>query len=479
MAPPPPSPPAPTGCDSGSLNSGTRWNRLFRVRRAIAAGLRAAVLSLPFLLVSCTGGDEYTRDGRIIIDYWEKWQGFERDAMAAVVDKYNASQDKVFVRYVSQSQIDRKLLLATAGGNPPDVAGFWSHTIMAYAEKGALMPLDRLMERDGIRHEDYLPAVIDGCEYRGVTWGLPSTPATIALHYNKKLFREAGLDPERPPRTLQELEEYARKLTKRDASGKIVQLGFSPSDPGWWSPMWGYFFGADLVDEDARHIMLNSPEGLEAYTWLARFMEEYGRADVRQFEAAAGQFASADNTFMSGRLAMQIQGVWMSSFIDQFAPDLEWGVAPFPVPFDSEHGMTIIECDMLVIPKGASHVEEAWDFIKFTQRPENMELLCLGQRKFSPLVTVNEEFHEKHPNPYIRVFRELAESPDARAVPKMPVWDEYRSELGMTFEEVWIRGTAPAVALQRLEQRIQSRLDRANAAWDRVAEARQREWAEQ
>ena len=61
----------------------------------------------------------------------------------------------------------------------------------------------------------------------------------------------------------------------------------------------------------------------------------------------------------------------------------------------------------------------------------------------------------------------------------MPVWDEYRSELGMTFEEVWIRGTAPAVALQRLEQRIQSRLDRANAAWDRVAEARQREWAEQ
>ncbi len=437
-----------------------------------------ASLLTAFILVACSG-EERTQDGRIVIDYWEKWQGFEKDAMAAVVEKYNASQDKVFVRYVSQSQIDRKLLLATAGGNPPDVAGFWSHTIMAYAEKGALTPLDGLMERDGVLREDYIESIIDSCEYRGVMWGLPSTPATIALHYNKRLFREAGLDPERPPRTLEELEEYARLLTKRDATGKIVQLGFSPADPGWWSPMWGFFFGADLVDDDARRLTLNSPEGREAYEWLARFMEEYGRADVRQFEAAAGQFASADNTFMSGRLGMQIQGVWMSSFIDQFAPDLEWGVAPFPVSFESEHGMTIVECDMLVIPRGAKHVEEAWDFIKFTQLPENMELLCMGQRKFTPLMQVNEEFYAQHPNPHIRVFRDLAESPDARAVPKLPVWDEYRNELGMTFEEVWIRGTAPEVALQRLEQRIQPRLDRANEAWDRVAEVRLREWASQ
>ncbi len=440
---------------------------------------RLVFFAIVALLLSCGAEAERTADGRLIIDYWEKWQGFEKQAMAAVVDKYNASQDKVFVRYVSQSQIDRKLLLATAGGNPPDVAGFWSHTIMAYAEKGALTPLDRLMARDGILREDYLPAVIEGCEYRGVTWGLPSTPATIALHYNKELFRKAGLDPEVPPKTLQELEEYARRLTRRDASGKIVQLGFLPSDPGWWSPMWGYFFGADLVDDEGRRITLNSPEGLEAYHWLDRFMKEYGRSDVRQFEAAAGQFASADNTFMSGRLAMQIQGVWMSSFIDQFAPDLDWGVAPFPVPFESMKGMTIIECDMLVIPRGASHVEEAWDFIKFTQLPENMELLCLGQKKFTPIVQVSEDFHARHPNPFIRTFRELAESPDARAVPKMPAWDEYRNELGVTFEEVWVRGTSPETALRRLEQRIQPRLDRANAAWDRVADIRLKEWANQ
>lgn len=440
---------------------------------------RLAVAFVALALVSCGPAETRNDDGRIVIDYWEKWQGFEKQAMADVVDKYNASQDKVFVRYVSQSQIDRKLLLATAGGNPPDVAGFWSHTIMAYAEKGALTPLDRLIERDGIKREDYVPAVIDSCEYRGVTWGLPSTPATIALHYNKKLFREAGLDPERPPRTLAELEDAARKLTKRDASGRITQLGFSPSDPGWWSPMWGFFFDADLVDAEGRTIALNSPEGIEAYTWLGRFMDEYGREAVRRFEAGAGTFDSPDNTFISGRLAMQIQGVWMSSFIDRHNPDLEWGVAPFPVPFESAQGMTIVECDMLVIPKGASHVEEAWDFIKFTQQPENMELLSMGQRKFPPLRKVSDGFLAKHPNPNIRVFYDLASSPDARAVPKMPAWDEYRAELGIVFEEVWVRGTTPEVALSRLTARMQPRLDRANRSWDRVAEARLKEWKSQ
>lgn len=437
------------------------------------------VMLVGVLMVSCGRGDERTADGRLVIDYWEKWQGFEKDAMGAVVDKYNASQDKVFVRYVSQSQIDRKLLLATAGGNPPDVAGFWSHTVVAYAEKGALMPLNRLMERDGLKREDYIPSIIKTCEYKDFVWGLPTTPASVALHYNKKLFREAGLDPERPPRNLAELDEYALKLTKRDASGKITQMGFLPTDPNWWSPMWGYYFGADLASEDGRKIAVDSPQGRAAYEWLAKFMDAYGREDVRQFESGLGQFASADNSFMSGRLAMQVQGVWMSKFIDQYAPDLEWGVAPFPVPFDSEQGMTLIECDMLVIPKGAKHVEEAWDFIKFTQKQENMELLNLGQSKFSPLAQVSEEFYAKHSNPNIRLFRGLAQSPDARAVPGMLAWDEYRNELGVVFEEVWVRGTPPEVALKRLEDRIQPRLDRANRSWDRVAEQRLKEWSEQ
>lgn len=439
----------------------------------------AALLALALALVACRREDARTPDGRLVIDYWEKWEGFEKDAMGAVVEKYNASQDKVFVRYISQSQIDRKLLLATAGGNPPDVAGFFSHTVVSYAEKGALLPLDNLMKRDGIREEDYVPSIMHGCKYQGFVWGMPSTPATVTLHYNKRLFREAGLDPERPPQTIAELDEYARKLTKRDSDGKITQLGFSPSDPGWWSPMWAYFFGADLVSADGRELLAEKPATLAAYEWLDRYADDLGRPALRRFEASAGPFASKDNLFIAEKLAMQLQGVWMASFIEQYNPDMEWGAAPFPPMAAGADGTCIVECDMLVIPKGARHVEEAWDFIKFVQRQENMELLCMGQKKFSPLREVSPEFAAKHPNPYIGMFRDLADSPEARGVPRMTLWDEYRVELGMAFEEVWIRDTEPKAALAKLRERVGPRFGRALAKWDLMADQRRAEWSSQ
>ncbi|NIR02910.1 MAG: extracellular solute-binding protein, partial [Gemmatimonadales bacterium] len=60
---------------------------------------------------------------------------------------------------------------------------------------------------------------------RGRMYALPTTPASLALHWNKRLFREAGLDPERPPRTLEELDRYADLLTTRDEEGGLVQMG--------------------------------------------------------------------------------------------------------------------------------------------------------------------------------------------------------------------------------------------------------------
>lgn len=171
--------------------------------------------------------DEHMPDGRLVIDYWEKWTGFEGEAMQAVVDDYNASQSRVFVRKLTVSEINRKLMLATAGGNPPDVAGIWSSGLADFAEKNALLPLDTLLREAGIGRTNYIPVFWDTCSHRGFVWALPSTPATVALHWNKALFREAGLDPMRPPRSLTELDAMAERLTIMEKLN-LAQLKFSP-----------------------------------------------------------------------------------------------------------------------------------------------------------------------------------------------------------------------------------------------------------
>jgi multiple sugar transport system substrate-binding protein len=177
-------------------------------RRVLLAGALAAGLG------GCARGpDGGAKGSRVVVNYWEKWSGFEADSMQQVVDDFNGSQDRIEVRFLSVSQVDIKLLLATSSGHPPDVAGLWSDNIPDFSEKGALTPLDAGLAKAGIGAERYIPLFWEMCRHRGFTWGLPTTPGCVALFYNKKLFRAAGLDPERPPRTFSEFESMSRRLT--------------------------------------------------------------------------------------------------------------------------------------------------------------------------------------------------------------------------------------------------------------------------
>lgn len=454
------------------------------------------------LLLAVAGGcapprETRTADGRLLVSYWEKWTGFEGEAMQTVVDDFNASQRRYEVRMLTVSQIDQKLMLAAAGGNPPDVAGLWSHSVPDFAEKGALMPIDGRIAAAGITAEAYMPVFWDLCRHRGFQWALPTTPATLALHWNKRLFREAGLDPERPPRSLAELDAMAERLTVVDVERdghrvqirfsqlteaeraakrfRIVVLGFAPSD-SWWKEMWGYWFGGRLSDGE-RRITAAEPENIEAFRWFQSYTERYGLENLQGLGASFGNFASPQNPFLSGKLAMVLQGVWMHNFVGKYAPHLEWGAAPFPsVDPVRLPNVTVAECDVLVIPKGAREADGAFAFMRFVNRQESLEKLALAQRKFSPLRAVSEDFWRRHPNPYIRVFVNLAASPNARYVPRLTVWQAYKDEMIVATDRIYSQLATPAAALEDVERRVQRKYDRILRRWDQVGLRRLEEW---
>ena len=453
------------------------------------------------LLAGCARPpNDKTEDGRTIIEYWEKWTGFEGEAMQAVVDAFNVSQTNIFVRKLTVSEVDQKLMLATAGGNPPDLAGLWSYSVPDFAEKGALTPISGLLAQKGITRDQYIPVFWDLCEHRGFMWGIPTTPSTVALHYNKRLFREAGLDPERPPSSLAELDAMAEKLTiveitrggkavkirfpeltqeeRKAKDFTIVQLGHMPQEPGWWIQMWGFWFGGDLWDGE-RTITANSPENIRALRWIETQVNKYGLENLRSLGASFGNFSSPQNPFLANRVAMVLQGVWMYNFIDKFAPELEWSVAAFP----SEDGkqrpdVTIAECDVLVIPKGCPHLDEAFEFMCFVASQKGMELLNMGQRKFSPLVETSQEFVEKHPNPHIEKFISLAKGPNAKTVPRLAFWLEYRDEMQAAADQVLALASSPESAAKSVQDRVQWKCGRVMRRWDLTREERLKEWSE-
>lgn len=119
---------------------------------------------------------------------------------------------------------------------------------------------------------------------------------------------------------------------------------------------------------------------------------------------------------------------------------------------------------MLVIPRGAKHAREAWEFLKYanSNNPEahsreelsGIELTCFLQEKNSPLAKWSPYFEQHHPHPFIGVFRELARSPRAYHVPFMGVWQEYQREINTAFDKVRLLEATPEQAMSYAQKRI-------------------------
>jgi multiple sugar transport system substrate-binding protein len=467
--------------------------------RPEAMRLAFAVCALALLAAACGSGGSNERAGVRRVVYWEKWTDFEGEAMGRVVEGFNAEQRArartepgyrpIEVEMVVVSRIEQKLLIACAGGDPPDVAGIYSYMTAPYADKGAFTDLTARAAAAGLSRARYVGHYYDLGVYRGKLWGLPTAPASVALHWNKRLFSEAGLDPERPPETIEELDSMAERLTrwevtlpsgeKQIRSGylpevaasqkRLVQLGFLPFEPIAWANGWGFSFGGKLLEGDK--ITAASPENVRAYEWVASYSKRIGVDAVRRFRSSFGSLSSAQNPFLSSQLAIAAQGVWMYNFIAKYADGLQWGAAPFPAPADHPElsGAASAEADALVIPTGSRHADEAWEFVRYTQRQDAMEQLCLGQRKASPLAEVSEAFYASHPNPYIRLFAELGASPSAWASPQTSVWSEYNRELTAAVNKITNLTLTPSVALGQVQERLQAAYDRERKIFARRA----------
>jgi ABC-type glycerol-3-phosphate transport system substrate-binding protein len=466
---------------------------------AAARPLWLLALLAAALLGCARPAEERTPDGRVVVDYWEKWSGFEADSMRAIVDDFNRSQDRIEVRFLSVSEVDTKLLLAASSGHPPDVAGLWSENIPDFSEKGALTPLDGGLAAAGLGPDHYLPVYWELCRHRGFTWGLPTTPACVALFYNKRLFRAAGLDPERPPRTMAELNEMSRRLTvvEIERSGRrvrvpfteltaeerggrhfaLVQVGHLPQDAGMYTAEWGFWFGARYYDGE-RRIQADDPGNVAAFEWLRQAPEAFGVDNLRDFGGGFGIQQSGRTAFLAGAEAMVVQGPWWPNFIAQYAPGLEWGVAACPAAPGVADGapLTVAQSDVVVIPRGARNPREAFEFIRYLQRQDVAEKLARSQQKFTALREVSDGFLAHHPNPAIRLFLSLARSPAAKVLPRLSIWHEYNAEMAVAAERVLNLSYPPAAALAEVQERVQWKLDRLERRWDAVGRERLAEW---
>jgi ABC-type glycerol-3-phosphate transport system substrate-binding protein len=414
----------------------------------LAAGLVA-------LIGSERAANRQASSSRIVVTYWEKWTGDEMQAMRRVVDAFNSSQNRIEVRYLSISGIAEKTLLATSGGNPPDVAGLWSDQVVQFADAGALTPLDDLAAKSGLSKKDYIPAYWNEMTYNGKLYALPTSPGTSALYVNRALMPAEFNTPEKFPKTLSEFETLIREGSRINANGEVATAAFLPRD-GFGSGSWPYLFGASFVRNG--EIDVNSPGDLKAWEWVHSFAKRFGVRETQAFRSGFGNYSSPQNPFLSGKLATMMDGPWFSNFIRLYNPNLDWFAVPFPYPDGHPElkGYTVLNLNTLMIPRGAKHVQEAFEFIRYVQKQEIMEELCSGQFCNSPLSRVSEKFLSQHPNKFIRLFDQLARSPRAVGPVKLGIWGQIGQEVGNAVDVMDLEQSTPKQALDIAQVRLAS-----------------------
>lgn len=419
-------------------------------------------------------------EGRTLIVYWDRHSGHEHQARLDLFDEFNRSQDKVYVRAVAigYNAGMEKLLTATAGGAPPDLCSIDSTYMAQLAPQGVLMPLDDFMAATpGLHQEDFFPHVWRMAETDGHVWGVPTTTDVYCLLWNKTAFREVGLDPEKPPKTIEELEEYAAKLTQWDPdSGAIQQMGMVPWTPWDMTHLWGVMFGGAWIDEKTGLVNITeNPAILRSFEWQSSFTIKAGGQKAAAYAVPPERIASvskgffdyfsANNPFYTGKVAMIIEGEWQVTFIPKYAPSLDWGVAPIPRPEGAQPLGYGPSCVVDVIPATSRRPEAAKALLRWFHSAR-------GPGQSSPVSDYNLAIHNIPPrpaearedrfmdNPKFRVFVSQLLDHEVAAMPVMPVAQYMMDQLERMREQVVFGLISPQAALEEAERSVNREVTR-------------------
>ncbi len=369
----------------------------------------------------------------VTIDFWVWGGDFQKQYKKVVIDEFEKKHPNIKVKIMNDEGTE-KLITYIAGGKAPDVAILDRFLVGSFAAKGSLEDLTPYAQTDKISASDYYPGVWAEANYNGKLYALPWGTDDRAMYYNKTLMKEAGLDPDKPPQTIQELDQMAEKMFKKATNGKYEQVGFIPwmNQGFFYTQAWNW--GGKW--EQNGELTPNDPQNVKALQWMADYTKKYGLNNINDFFKTMGQ--TGMNPFWTGKVGFVFDGNWILNDLPKVKPKFEWGVAPMPSA-DGYPQTTWSGGFSFVMPKGAKHPKEAWELIKFIAGYDGTLLWAKRPTATNVDITAMPAVNEAlklGDNPQLKVFLDLM--PKALFRPVTPVgqkmWDETFRVQGLALE---------------------------------------------
>jgi multiple sugar transport system substrate-binding protein len=293
------------------------------------------------------------------LSMWVRASG--ANAAQHLIDLWNSGHpDKITLTVIPDNQVVSKLAISVQSGDVPDLISFDLIYMPDFMRGGFLTDVTDALKSDP-NFAKVAPAFTNLATYKDRVYGTGFTPDVSILMYNKDLFKKAGLDPNKPPTSLQEIHDDAKKI--RALGPDIYGFYFSGSCPGCniftTSPM--------MVASGAKILPANGDEEPLAGTGVKEVLQLF--RDMWT-EGLIPKSAQADNganfvaNFKTGKVGIQGAGGFLISDLKKDSPNLDFGVTFLPGIKDGQVS-AFVGGDVVAIPKGSKHADIALQFIKW------------------------------------------------------------------------------------------------------------------
>ncbi|ACR80115.1 MULTISPECIES: ABC transporter substrate-binding protein [Kosmotoga] len=316
---------------------------------------------------------------KVKIQFWHAMGGWRIALLQEMAEEFMAQNPdiEVEVQYTGgYGDTINKLNVAVQSNTAPHVVQGYDIATQMLIDGQIAVPMQDLIDKDpDFDINTFLPQVLNYYKVNGKLYCMPFNSSNPILYYNKTLFKKAGLDPNKPPRTFEELIEYAKKLTIRDEKGNIIQAGITWNLHSWFFEQFMAVQNAPLVDNNngrtgrPTKAVFNSEAGLRFFKlWYDLTKNGY------MINTKVHDWTGARNLFISQKVAMLISSTSdVRLMVDSSKENgFELGTAFLPRPKDAESGGVAIGGGSLWIIAGhpKEEIDAAWRFVKFMAEPE-------------------------------------------------------------------------------------------------------------
>lgn len=388
------------------------------------AALRTALLFLTAAAGLLALGPAWNSPASVALEYWHIFGGDLKRAHEELIEEFNAGHPEIRVRYSYSGDPWTgwdKLLLAIVAGTAPDVALIEDYWTAKLAASGALLRLEGLIAEEGLAFRDDIYSLFwQSLTYRGEVWALPYAMSNLLMYYNKDLFRQAGLDPQAPPRTWEELVGLGQVLTRDlDGDGRTDQWGLSlplTAQGGvvyYWLPfLWQS--GGELFNADYTEALFAGPEGVAALQFWLDLIYEYGILPL----------SPPMEGFLTGRVAMSLAS---SAKLNSYEAQAQFELGVAPLPLNRRRATILGGKGLVILARDERKQRAAWEFIKWLTAAEQnlrwstatgyipIRLSVLGSSEFQGYLRENteaevalEELLYTRPRPVLASYTEIS-----------------------------------------------------------------------